>query len=335
MKLRLFLVLFVCIIIKQCEPKPQGDIPIRVLGGLTNVVRVLMQGMKSLQGIILDAIMNQAHNSLSSVETSASSLLNTTESLLSRLMDVGTTARNIPIDGNETNAQNDSSLFNGIITTKLNTTTNLINTTIVLLRNLHNSTADLILSRVEVVGNLLNITTPLITSIATRTMNAVDNGVHSFNGLIEAKLDAVTVLLNESVFSLLNTVANGAESLSRSKIAAAHTILNASSLVVNTMNNSTHEWIDFNADLLTDIVDSTLGVLNTVSSRTHHMNGVRKNLTRIMDNISEHRTADATEQSVQEIQKLLTLFGSSLESTAAKDTNEEVALNLNRATTSV
>lgn len=322
MKIHLFCVFFVCIVLGTCESRPPEDIPIRVLDGLTNVVRVLVQGMKNLQGIILDAILNQAQNGLSSVEESASDLLNITQSVLSKLIDANSSTSGFGNDDTNQTDPDDTGFLRVTVQPKLGIAVDLLNTTTQLLHNLHNSTADLILQRVESIGNLLSITTPLILSIASRAMDALDYGVTSFNGVIDAKLNAATVLLNETVTNLMNTVANETETLSNTKILAAHTVLNASTTIMSALNGSAHEWIGGNANLLTDIIHSTLGILNTVSNRTNNMNGIRRNLTRIMDNITEHGTTDVSEQSFQEIQKLLTLIGSSLEQRSTADMDD-------------
>lgn len=331
MKFRLFLVVFVCAAIKLCDSRPSDNISIRALDNLTNVVRVLAHGMKSLQDLILDAIMNQAQNSLSTVEDSAGALLNSTQSLLARVIDVIPTARNLRSNSTQTEA-NETTFLKNVVTEKLGLTASLLNTTTVLLHNLHNSTADLILSRVVPITNLLSISRPLISSIANRTMEVLNNGVTSFNGLIEAKLNAVTALLNETVSSLMNTVANETETLSKAKLSAAYTVLNASTSVMNVLNNSTHEWVDINGNLLADIVNSTLGILNAVSNRTnHHINGIRKNLTRIMDDITSHPSANMWEQNFDEIQKLLAVISSSFEQKADFDAVESIIPNLNRS----
>lgn len=331
MKFRLFLVVFVCAAIKLCDSRPSDNISIRALDNLTNVVRVLAHGMKSLQDLILDAIMNQAQNSLSTVEDSAGALLNSTQSLLARVIDVIPTARNLRSNSTQTEA-NETTFLKNVVTEKLGLAASLLNKTTVLLHNLHNSTADLILSRVVPITNLLSISRPLISSIANRTMEVLNNGVTSFNGLIEAKLNAVTALLNETVSSLMNTVANETETLSKAKLSAAYTVLNASTSVMNVLNNSTHEWVDINGNLLADIVNSTLGILNAVSNRTnHHINGIRKNLTRIMDDITSHPSANMWEQNFDEIQKLLAVISSSFEQKADFDAVESIIPNLNRS----
>lgn len=331
MKFCWFLVIFVCVAIKLCDSRPSDNISIRALDDLTNVVRVLVHGMKSLQDIILDAIMNQARNSLATVEDSASALLNTTQALLARVIAVTPKARNlrnntIQMEGNET------AFLRNVVTAKLGLTAHLLNTTTVLLHNLHNSTADLILSRVVPIGNLLNISKPLISSIASRTMDMLNNGVTSFNGLIEAKLNAVTVLLNETVSSLTNTIVNETEILSKTKLSAAYTVLNASTSIMNVLNNSTHEWVDIDGNVLADIVNSTLGILSAVSNRTnHHINGIRRNLTRIMDDITSHPSVNAWEQNFDEIQKLLAVISSSFEQKTDFDAVESFKPNLNRS----
>lgn len=326
MKLSLFWALFVCAVLGTCESRPTDDIPIRVLDGLTNVVRVLVQGMRNLQGIILDAILNQAQNSLSSVEETAADLLNTTQSLLGTLADAEASARHLDIDDTNRTDTNDAGFMRDVVQAKLGLTADLLNTTTLLLHNLHNSTADTILKRIESIGNLLNTTTPLLSSIAGRTMDALATGATSFNGVIEAKLNAVTVLLNETVSNLAGTVANETETLSNTKLLAAHTVLNASTTIMSALNESAHDWIGGNASLLTDIIHSTLGILNAVPNRRHDVNGIRRNLTRIMDNIEEHGTADVAGQSFREIQKLLTLIGSSLGQRSAAAVKDAPAL---------